>query len=134
MEQRVLVCGGRDYDDREQLFRILDAAHQANPIICLIHGAARGADTLAADWALERDVLCNAYPADWDRDGRAAGPIRNRKMLEVGKPHMVIAFAGGKGTANMIEQAEAAKIPVVRVRRLANNRARGLTVRRHPHS
>lgn len=134
MEQRVLVCGGRDYDDRDQLFGILDTAHTANPIICLIHGAARGADTLAADWALERDVLANAYPANWDRHGNAAGPIRNRRMLEEGKPHMVIAFPGGKGTANMIIQAEAADIPVVRVRRQALNRARGLAVRRHPHS
>lgn len=117
MEQRVLVCGGRDYEDRAQLFRVLDAAHLANPIICLIHGAARGADTLAADWALGRGVLCNAYPADWDRDGRAAGPIRNKKMLDVGKPHLVIAFPGGRGTANMKQQAEAAGVPVVSVRR-----------------
>ncbi|WP_441235681.1 SLOG family protein [Bradyrhizobium sp. 930_D9_N1_4] len=116
MEQRVLVCGGRDYDDREQLFRVLDVAHMANPIVCLIHGAARGADALAADWALERDVLCNAYPADWGAHGNTAGPIRNRKMLEVGKPHIVIAFPGGKGTANMIKQSDAAGVPVVRVR------------------
>lgn len=49
MKQRVLVCGGRDYDDRDSLVTVLDAAHYANPIECLIHGAARGADTLAAD-------------------------------------------------------------------------------------
>jgi len=117
MKQRVLVCGGRDYDDRESLATVLDAAHQANPIECLIHGAARGADTLAADWALSHDVLCNAYPADWERDGRAAGPKRNQKMLDVGRPHMVIAFPGGKGTADMIRRAEAAKVPVVKITR-----------------
>lgn len=116
MQQRALVCGGRDYDDRDQLFRILDAAHVANPIVCLIHGAARGADSLAADWALDRDVLCNAYPADWDRDGKAAGPIRNQRMLDEGKPHIVIAFPGGRGTADMIRRAEKADIPVVRVK------------------
>lgn len=115
MKQRVLVCGGRDYDDKESLTTVLDAAHHANPIECLIHGAARGADTLAADWALSHDVLCNAYPADWERDGKAAGPIRNQRMLDLGKPHMVIAFPGGKGTADMIRRAEAAKVPVVKV-------------------
>jgi hypothetical protein len=115
MEQRVLVCGGRDYDDRRSLDMVLNAAHSANPIVCLIHGAARGADTLAADWALAHDVLCNAYPADWDRDGKAAGPIRNRRMLENGKPHIVIAFPGGRGTADMIKQATKAGVPVVRV-------------------
>jgi hypothetical protein len=112
MQQRVLVCGGRDYDDRDQLFRILDAAHVANPIVCLIHGAARGADSLAADWALDRDVLCNAYPADWDRDGKAAGPIRNQRMLDEGKPHIVIAFPGGRGTADMIRRAEKPTSPL----------------------
>lgn len=81
MQQRVLVCGGRDYSDADMLGKILDAAHAANPIVCLIHGAARGADSLAADWALSRDVLCQAYPADWERDGKSAGPKRNQKML-----------------------------------------------------
>lgn len=115
MQQRVLVCGGRDYLDAKSLSAVLDAAHKANPIICLIHGAARGADTLAADWALSRDVLCNAYPADWDRDGKAAGPIRNRRMLEQGKPHLVLAFPGGKGTADMIKQSTKAGVTVVKV-------------------
>lgn len=115
MEQRVLVCGGRDYSDKRSLTIVLDAAHFANPIVCLIHGAARGADQLAADWALDNDVLCNAYPADWDRDGKAAGPLRNQRMLDLGKPHLVIAFPGGRGTADMIKKAEAARVPVVRV-------------------
>jgi len=116
MEQRVLVCGGRDYDDRDQLFRVLDAAHQANPIICLIHGAARGADTLAEQWAIFRDVLIESYPAQW-RDGKKAGPIRNQKMIDDGRPHIVIAFPGGIGTADMVHRAEEAGVPVVRVKR-----------------
>lgn len=115
MEQRVLICGGRDYNNVESLNAVLDAAHYANPIVCLIHGAARGADMLAADWALSHGVLCSAYPADWERDGKAAGPIRNRRMLELGKPHLVLAFPGGIGTANMIKQSERAGVPVVRV-------------------
>jgi len=49
MQQKIIVCGGRNYDDRDQLFRILDAAHLMNPIILLIHGDASGADTLAKE-------------------------------------------------------------------------------------
>lgn len=115
MRQRVLICGGRDYQDREAVNAVLSAAHAANPIECLIHGAAWGADTLAADWALSHDVLCNAYPADWHRDGKAAGPIRNRRMLDEGKPHIVIAFPGGRGTDDMIKQATKTGVAVVRV-------------------
>lgn len=115
MRQRVLVCGGRDYRDWESAYKVLDAAHYANPIECLIHGAARGADSIAADWAESRLVPIEPYPADWKRDGRGGGPVRNQRMLDEGKPHMVIAFPGGAGTADMVKRAEKAGIPVVKI-------------------
>jgi hypothetical protein len=116
MNQRVLVCGGRDYDDAARLNAILDRAHWANPIICLIHGAAQGSAALAAKWARDSGVPCSAYPAYWERDGKAAGPLRNQRMLDQGKPHLVIAFPGGNGTADMIRKAAAAGVPGVKVR------------------
>lgn len=115
MRQRVLVCGGRDYRDRESAFKVLDAAHYANPIECIIHGTARGADSIAAEWAESRLIPIEPYPADWKRHGSGGGPIRNQRMLDEGKPHMVIAFPGGYGTADMIRRAEAAKVPVVKI-------------------
>lgn len=115
MQQRVLVCGGRDYGDRDRLFRILDAAHAANPIVTLIHGNARGADQLADDWAMGKCETLTFTPA-WEEHGRSAGPKRNQKMLDEGKPDIVIAFPGGRGTADMIRRAEKAGVPVVRVR------------------
>lgn len=116
MEQRVLVCGGREYNDREQLFRVLDAAHFANPIVLLVHGGASGADDLAGRWARHIGVPWKAFPAAWKSEGRSAGPRRNKRMLDEAKPHLVIAFPGGSGTANMIQQAEAAGVSVVRIR------------------
>jgi hypothetical protein len=115
MRQRVLVCGGRDFSQKEILFNVLDEAHAANPIDCLIHGAARGADQLAADWALDRGILCKAYPADWAHEGRGAGPKRNQRMLDLGKPHIVIAFPGGRGTEDMMERARKAGVPIATV-------------------
>jgi hypothetical protein len=114
MEQRILVCGGRDYADRRSLDMVLDAAHSANPIICLIHGNARGADQLADDWAAGKCETLTFTPA-WEEHGKKAGPMRNQKMLDEGKPHIVIAFPGGKGTADMIRRAEAAGVPVVKI-------------------
>lgn len=115
MQQRILVTGGRDYANREILFRILDAAHASNPIDALIHGAARGADTLAQEWADDRGVCCLPFPADWKIDGKAAGPIRNARMLLDGKPDLVIAFPGGKGTADMKKRARSAGVPIVTI-------------------
>ena len=109
---RLLVCGGRDYSDHEALFDTLDNYHAVKPITVLIHGAARGADMLSQSWADQRAVETIQFPAKWNRDGKAAGPIRNKLMLTEGKPDFVLAFPGGRGTANMVKQAKAAGIAV----------------------
>jgi len=71
----------------------------------IIHGGASGADTLAGEWAAVNGCRCEVFPADWSKHGRAAGPIRNRQMIEEGRPDHVLAMAGGAGTQNMISQA-----------------------------
>lgn len=109
---RILACGGRDYADRGKVWAALDAVHARRGVAVLIHGGARGADTLAAEWASDREVPAEAYPANWTRDGKAAGPLRNRQMLAEGRPDGVVAFAGGRGTADMIAAAEAAGVKV----------------------
>jgi hypothetical protein len=52
------------------------------------------------------------FHAEWKRLGRGAGPVRNGRMLSEGKPHEVIAFKGGKGTCNMVDQAAKAGVSV----------------------
>jgi hypothetical protein len=112
---RLLVCGGRDFTDRAHVWATLDRVNAKRPVGLVIHGAARGADTLGAEWAVERNVEVWAFPARWEQDGRrAAGPKRNQRMLDVGQPQGVVAFAGGSGTADMIRRAEAAGLPVMR--------------------
>ena len=64
-----------------------------------------------AEWAR---IPVKEYPADWQKHGRAAGPIRNQQMLDEGKPDLVVAFDGGRGTADMIARAEKAGVRVVR--------------------
>ena len=107
---RVLVCGGRDYHNSNH---VNDALSEIRPSV-VIEGGARGADFLAADWAranLGVDALIT-FRADWERNGKAAGPIRNQKMLDEGKPDLVVAFPGGRGTADMISRAIRAGIAV----------------------
>jgi hypothetical protein len=111
---RVLVCGGRDFDNVIWLRERLEDVHlrQGN-ITVLIHGGATGADALAAAWARARDISIRVYRADWARHGKAAGPIRNTKMLVDGKPDLVVAFPGGRGTADMVRQARTAGVRVI---------------------
>lgn len=109
---RVLVCGGRAYRDEASVFYALDRFHQRHPITVLIHGGARGADSLAHAWATSKQVPVEVYPADWKRYGKAAGYRRNTQMLTEGKPRVVIAFPGGRGTADMVKQAAGADVTV----------------------
>lgn len=108
---KVLVCGGRDYQDRELMFSVLDGWHARMHISLVIEGGQSGADRLAKEWAISRGVHHAGVTALWKTYGNSAGPIRNRVMLTLG-PHMVIAFPGGKGTADMVRAAKEAEIAV----------------------
>lgn len=112
---RVLVCGGRNYNDWRRVYDEMDAINSATPIEAVITGAASGVDGIALDWAKSRLIKCLPFPADWKKHGRAAGPIRNQQMLDEGLPALVVAFPGGRGTADMIGRAIGANIPVRKI-------------------
>lgn len=99
---RVLVCGGREYADRDFVFETLDGLHADNPFAIVIQGGATGADKLAEAWAAERLVHCATVRPYWKSGGkldRTAGHKRNAAMIAL-CPHLVIAFPGGRGTAD----------------------------------
>lgn len=105
---RVLVCGGRDYEDWLTLKRTLDHIHIDHTITAIIHGGATGADAMADDWAKSRGITIKAYPVtkeEWRMIGLSAGPRRNARMLKTEQPDMVVAFPGNKGTADMATKA-----------------------------
>lgn len=80
--------------------------------ITIIHGCANGVDTIAGGWA-KGYYNIEEYPAQWDKYGKSAGFIRNKQMLEEGKPDIVIAFPGGKGTKMMVDLAKKAGVEVI---------------------
>lgn len=110
--KRILVCGGRGYNDQRKVFEVLDKALLAFKDVFIIQGGAIGADTAARRWAEDRSVQYEEYPADWERYGKRAGYIRNVLMLEAGQPDLVIAFPGGNGTKMMIDLAKKANVNV----------------------
>jgi YspA, cpYpsA-related SLOG family len=110
---RVLVCGGRQFEDCDTLNAGLDKLHHEHRITLVIAGGARGADTLAEEWAKAVGLPCTVYRADWEKLGRKAGPIRNQQMLDEGRPDLVVAFPGRRGTADMVGRARSAGIEVI---------------------
>jgi len=112
---RLLVAGGREYGDRDFLFLSLDRVHAKCGVTCIIHGGARGADTMAGQWAYARGVLAQVFPItpeEWKRLGHMAGPMRNDRMLREGKPDGVVVFSGGGGTADMARRTMLAGVPL----------------------
>lgn len=110
---KYIVCGGRDFYDAKYLYAVLDYYCWSDPkeraITEIIEGGAQGADTLARYWALHNNIKVTTERADWKTHGKAAGPIRNKKMLDEHPDAVaVIAFpTGGPGTKHMIELAKA---------------------------
>jgi hypothetical protein len=117
---RLLVCGSRTWTDRARLWQVLDrlvSEHSDGQVVTVIEGDARGADRLAGQLARERGWRLERYPADWTRQGRAAGFRRNARMLQQGRPDLVVAFTLGplaesRGTADMVRRAREAGVPV----------------------
>lgn len=113
---RVLVCGGRDFSDYLHFAFSMNALNSKHgPFQTVIHGGAPGADWCAHLWADSGRLHEIEYKANWKTNGHAAGPIRNQLMLDDGKPDLVVAFPGGRGTADMVRRAKSAGIQVVEV-------------------
>ena len=98
---KTIIAGGRDFNDTN----LFNLAIKTLPITEVISGCARGADTLAIDWANKNNIPLIKYPADWNTYGKSAGYIRNIEMLK--NAEQLLAFWDGysKGTEHMIKQA-----------------------------
>lgn len=106
MNLRVIIAGGRDFDDYDLLCRTMDTLLVNMGRVTIICGKARGADTLGERYAKERGYPVRYYPADWNTYGRSAGFIRNEEMAK--NADALVAFWDGKskGTGHMINLAK----------------------------
>lgn len=111
---KVLVTGGRDFDDAVTLESWLGGIHKDHKISLLIEGnCPTGADKMARKFAAKYGIQGMSVAADWATHGKAAGPIRNQQMLDETKPDVVVVFKGGKGTADMKRRAIRAGVRVI---------------------
>ena len=118
-ENRILVCGGRDFDDYSLLcnsvYEICYLKNWTLPNTVFISGKAKGADSLGEKYAKEWGAQVLEFPADWNKYGKRAGPIRNQQILDEGKPTLVIAFPtkNSRGTWHMIKIAKDAGVETI---------------------
>ena len=112
---KVLITGDRNWTNRAVIRHVLLNTLPDNSII--VHGGARGADSIAGEIAKKWDIKVLVYPAQWDSYGTSAGPIRNRQMLKENPDiKLVLAFHNNinesKGTKDMCSIADKQGIPV----------------------
>ena len=114
---RLIIAGGRDFNNYEGLKKAVDAllatkTKTSNTEIQIVCGMAKGADTLGEQFAKERGYKVNYFPADWKKYGRRAGILRNEEMAK--NADALVAFWDGetRGTKNMIETAQKYNLPV----------------------
>ena len=118
IKARIIICGGRHFNDYEALESSVTSALTekglASNEVEIVSGHCEGADTLGELYANKHDIACKVFPAEWTKYGKAAGPIRNRAMLDYAKEQtpVVAAFWNGesRGTGNMIKQAKTAGV------------------------
>jgi hypothetical protein len=113
----VLVTGGRRFDQpailHTALDGLLDQCKERHIDMKVIQGGARGADRFAWAWAQIHNIVCITVHANWIRDGKAAGPRRNQRMLDCHHPDICVAMPGGNGTADMVARCKQANIPIL---------------------
>lgn len=101
---KAVVCGGRDYREQPGDFAWVSSLCEQHSIEEIVSGAAQGADSMGESFARRLNLPVKTFPANWTMFGKSAGFIRNRRMAVYAD--IVIAFPGGKGTANMVEEAK----------------------------
>ena len=111
---KLIVAGSRSFSDFDRLAADLDRLLVRRfPDVEIVSGGAAGADALAERYARSRGLAFRAFPADWRRWGKLAGPIRNRQMADYGSAAVVYWDGRSRGTADMISSASAAGLRVV---------------------
>ena len=113
---RVAVVGSRNYRNRARLYFVLDKYQEEHGLTHIVSGGAKGADSLAEEYAKERCIPYTIYPANWDRYGRSAGFVRNSQIANDCDAVIAFPLAESKGTRHTMELAEKAGLPVYEIK------------------
>lgn len=112
---RLILAMGRRLSDAALIHSALDAVWSRHAIEVVIHGGHPGPGAVAEDWARAHDVHVVRYPANWKLHGRRAESARNAFMLADSRPDALLALPGGEETRKLVESADSAGTPIIRI-------------------
>ena len=126
---RLLVCGGRHFEDAEMVHNELTALHWRKPISVVVHGSIAGVGIIAEAWARRHGIAVVRYPPNWEFYGKKAEGLRSDFMLTDSRPDFVVAFPGGRHTADLVQRAINVGLAVLAI---PPNTAGACPVAKHP--
>ncbi|KQT28386.1 hypothetical protein ASG57_17110 [Bradyrhizobium sp. Leaf396] len=126
---RLLVCGGRHFEDAEMVHHELTALHWRKPISVVVHGSIAGVGIIAEAWARRHGIAVVRYPPNWEFYGKKAEGLRCDFMLTDSRPDFVVAFPGGRHTADLVQRAINVGLAVLAI---PPNTAGACPVAKHP--
>ena len=109
---KLIVAGGRDFDDYQLLKNKLDKLLQNKTEVEIVCGKAKGADTLGERYAKEKGYLVKEFPAQWDKFGKRAGYLRNEEMAKYADACVAFWDEKSRGTKHMIDLAKKHKLKI----------------------
>lgn len=101
---RIIIAGSRTVSE-DQVREALEYCDWKGFISCVVSGGAKGADRVGEKWAKENGLEIKLFPAEWEKFGKRAGPLRNQSMAEYANGLISVWDGESRGTANMIELA-----------------------------
>ena len=111
----ISVTGGREYKDSDRVYSTMDSLLESHKISGVIHGGARGLDSIVDSWCKSRGVHSIRVDALWDSLGKKAGSVRNEFMTSL-RPKLCVVFSGGSGTLDMKNRCIRKLIPILEVK------------------
>ena len=103
---KCIIAGGRDFNNLKLLVAKCDQILKNKKTVEIVSGTASGADRLGEVYAYSKGYKVKRFPADWDKHGKSAGPIRNSEMSDYADAAIIFWDQESRGTKNMIEQME----------------------------
>lgn len=114
--RRLIIAGSREFNDYARLSKVVSCLTRGWGNFEIVSGRCRGADRLGERYAREYGIPLKVFPAEWERYGKGAGPIRNQEMANYATHCIVFLGENSRGSKNMVETAKRYKLKVKTIR------------------
>lgn len=103
---KIIVCGSQDFQDQQLLTKTLREYTKRHKVSIIVLGQALGAETMAAEWAMENKVRLSIVPTNRKIQGAEATIDRNTRIVESNRDAAaVLHFMGCETSEDLCQRA-----------------------------